>query len=178
MAILSRMSRLLVCDMHALLERLEEPELVLKQSVRDMEEALQAQILRLQRQCAQLRRLRCRRDDLLSRMDALNEQLDASIGAGRMDTSRSIVRRKLENQAQSGLLERQIADLDQRQKELREGIERRGAELEGLREKAQLLCETHETDAGDTITPDGGSWVSGQDVEAALLHEIARRSGS
>ena len=68
MAIVSRLSRLFVCDVHAVLERLEEPELVLKQSIRDMEEALQAQQLRLQRGCASLRRMHRRAEELERRL--------------------------------------------------------------------------------------------------------------
>ena len=176
MAIISRVSRLLVSDMHAVLERLEEPELVLKQSVRDMEEALQAQQARLQRGGVQLRRLKRRREDIAARLQALAEQLDASISAGRMDTSRSVVRRQLESQSQGELLNRQIAELEAQLNELREGIERRAAELEGLREKAQLFCDSDEGGAGEALSPEGTSWVNDQDVEAALLRAIKRRS--
>ena len=178
MAIISRISRLLVSDLHALLERLEEPGLVLKQAIRDMEESLQAQKLQAQRGQTQLRRLERRGEELASRLLALDEQLDASIAAGRMDTARSTLRRKLQCDAQMALIKRQGAELEDQVVQLRDGIERRDVQLQGLREKAQLLCEVEDREPDDGIASDDGTWVNDQDVEAALIRELERRRAS
>jgi len=175
MAIVSRLSRLFVSDVHAVLERLEEPELVLKQSIREMEEALQAQQLRLQRGCASLRRMHRRAEELERRLAELDSQLDVSIAAGRVDTSRAIVRRKLECKAQAELIQRRSSELEEQVDALREGVTRRTAELDALREKAQLVCEREECPAGDAGSPEPASVMNDQDVEAALLREIEQR---
>ena len=40
MALITRVSRLFQADLHAVLDRIEEPEVLLKQAVREMEEEL------------------------------------------------------------------------------------------------------------------------------------------
>ncbi|OOZ38928.1 hypothetical protein BOW53_13550 [Solemya pervernicosa gill symbiont] len=40
MALINRVTRLFRADMHAVLDRIEEPEVLLRQSIREMEEAL------------------------------------------------------------------------------------------------------------------------------------------
>ena len=49
MALISRVSRLLRADLHAVLDHLEEPDVLLRQAVREMEEALAGDTARLQR---------------------------------------------------------------------------------------------------------------------------------
>ena len=41
MALINRMSRLFTADVHAVLDRIEEPEALLKQAIREMEEEVQ-----------------------------------------------------------------------------------------------------------------------------------------
>ena len=40
MALITRLSRLFQADMHAVLDKIEEPELLLKQAIREMEESI------------------------------------------------------------------------------------------------------------------------------------------
>lgn len=177
MAIITRLSRLLVSDMHSVIERMEEPELLLKQSIREMEEALQAQQVRLQREEAQLRRLRRRSEELTTRITELDAQLDASIEAQRMDTARSIVRRKLEAESTHGDVTLRIEALEDGAHRLGKEIARQSAELSALREKAQLMCEHGDAEAGEPPRT-SSAWFDDQDVEAALLREMERRSAS
>ena len=41
MALINRMSRLFTADVHAVLDRIEEPDVLLRQAIREMEEALE-----------------------------------------------------------------------------------------------------------------------------------------
>ena len=178
MAIISRISRLFAADVHAVLERLEEPELVLRQSIREMEEALAAQRAQLQRISSREHRLSRSSAQLKARCEDLNEQLDASIAAQRMDTSKALVKRKLETQALLNNVSEKIDQMHQEAEQLEQDIELRAAQLDALREKAQLLFEQDEQGL-ETFSQDAPqTWLNEQDVEAALLREIERRSAS
>ena len=47
MALIKRLSRLFAADLHAVLDQIEEPEALLKQAVREMEEELARRAARL-----------------------------------------------------------------------------------------------------------------------------------
>lgn len=178
MAIISRISRLFVADVHAVLERLEEPELVLRQSIRDMEEALGAQKRQQQQLAKRSARLLRSNSQLNARIDDLNEQLDASVAAQRMDASKTLVKRKLEAQAQLARCCEQSEQLAQEHALIVEDIGHRSDQLEAMRDKIHVLFEQDELDCETPEYDSAHARVNEQDVEAALLREIERRSAS
>lgn len=178
MPLITRISRLFQADVHAVLDRIEEPGALLRQAVRDMETALAAD----ERQLGELTRsqdaLAARERDLSKTVEQLPDQLDACFVAGQEDLARSLIRRRLECERLAALLDRRRAALAERQKIVRARLEQNRARLEGMRQKAELLSDVDEDSTRDSawsVEAETGPTVSDADVEVAFLREKQRR---
>ena len=106
MALINRMSRLFTADVHAVLDRIEEPDVLLKHAVREMEEELgrsELEVRALEHEHGALgERLRKSHAALAE----LGEQLDVCFASGNDDLARKVLKRKLETER----LERHVAE--------------------------------------------------------------------
>lgn len=177
MTLMSRVTRLFRADFHAVLDQIEEPEVLLRQAIREMEEALarQRQSIRLatqeQADCA------ARAARLDERLREIGSQLDLCFAQGKEDLARTLVRRKLEAER----LGRSLADrretladtLAGRQSALAENQ----AALDGLRQKAELLSlQGNRDDERYAGRHDGREpSISAEEVEIAFLREQQAR---
>ena len=178
MALITRVSRLFQADFHAVLDRIEEPEALLRQAVREMEEELASDEQRSRILKHEQGQLTARETDLEQSLHEIEEQLDVCFDSGNDDLARALLKRKLETQQYcKGLarkrqaLQETLGDLDTRLRENR-------ARLESMRQKAELLAEeTARARPADNWTiPD--ITVRDEDVEVAFLHEIQHRRRS
>src|SRR5512143_3736659 len=104
MALINRMSRLFTADMHAMLDRIEEPDVLLKQAIREMEEELahgEQQVLVLERDT-----LANRHRKVEAALGELGNQLDVCFAGGNDELVRKTLKRRLETER----LERHIAE--------------------------------------------------------------------
>ena len=76
MALITRFTRLFTADLHALLDRLEEPDVVLKQAIREMEEELAGREQRIRRLDLEREHLIRQLADIDRSLRALREQLE------------------------------------------------------------------------------------------------------
>ena len=171
MALIHRISKLFTADLHAVLDRLEEPETLLKQAVRDMEEAFEAAEQRT-------KRLEHRRVDLTRRGEALagsiagvDEDLDLCLAHGEEALARSLVRKKLEAERAGRHVAAQLEALERELGEQRRMLDEQQRELDGMRQKAELFAPSCRAEAGGTET-----CVGNDEVEVALLREKQRRA--
>lgn len=178
MALIRRMSRLFTADLHAVLDQIEEPEILLKQAVREMEEELARQEQRIKWLRHERELVIAREGELKSAPAEIDEQLDLCFADGNEELARKLTRRKLQTQrlAQRLSAKREIADkaLADNEANLAENRER----LEGMRQKAECLAE----ELGDAHTERSfanAEWAVAEDeVEIAYLREKQRRSKS
>ena len=89
MALITRVSRLFRADIHAVLDRMEEPELLLKQAVREMEQQIAG-----------------RRHDLGQRLQETQEEMDLCFDTGNESLLRALLKRKLETERFAKFLDR------------------------------------------------------------------------
>ena len=178
MALITRVSRLFQADFHAVLDRIEEPEVLLRQAVREMEEELASDEQRSRILKHEQGQLTAREIDLEQTLQELDEQLDICFDSGNDDLARASIKRKLETQQYcKGLarkrqaLQEMLDDLDTRLRENR-------SRLASMRQKAELLAEeTARARPVDNWTiPD--ITVRDEDVEVALLREKQKRRRS
>ncbi len=177
MPIINRISRLFTADLHAVLDRIEEPEALLKQAIREMEEEVAAseqQITRLRREHDQWT---VRATDIATSLDEYDEQLDICFASDEDALARTLTKRKLEAQR----LARQIGE---RRDALAETIATSEAQLtenrdnlNALREKTELLTERPSSDHQSSVLP-GTRPVGDDEVDVAFLREKQRRSAS
>ena len=175
MTLITRVSRLFRADANAVLDRIEEPDILLRQAVREMEEALARDEQRL-RQVARGQELQTNRlteiDQLLGE---LAEQLDTCFRSNRDDLARTVIRRRLECEQLHRLATTRRDGLAAELAAIHERIAANRQRLAAMRERAEALIEV---DHGlpDGQWPASGVVVRDEDVEVALLQEKQRRA--
>jgi len=180
MALVKRVARLFQSDMHAVLDRIEDPEALLKHSIREMQEdlnrdALQAKVLVREHQ--QVADQIAKTEQQMIQFD---EELDICFESGKDDLARALVRRKLEAEQASARLSAHQEALVKSQTELTSRIEDNAILLETMKQKVELVMADHQSEEP------GGYWnsldsnlqpvIGDEDVEIAFLREQTRRN--
>lgn len=183
MTLITRLSRLFRADIHAVLDNIEEPELLLRQAIREMEDDLlrQEQAVRLAKH--EQGEFSARREQLETRLSEIEGELDLCFESGKDDLARGLVKRKLETR---GFLRQLVA----RQEKEGASVVRKETQLaenrttlDALRQKAELI----DIRASANEYPDGfgaaarGSRepiVTADEVEVAFLREKQARTSS
>ena len=177
MALINRISRLFRADMHAVLDRLEEPDVLLRQAVREMEDETAKNADRLRRLHLETERLERREHEVGVAIAELDEQLDLCFQSGEEALARSLVKRKL---PQTTLLARVQSDRKQVSGEIEQAARRhleQQQRLESVRQKAELVGESR-SPVSDEYGAGVEPLVSDDEVEVAFLREKSLRSAS
>lgn len=175
MVLVKRISRLFAADVHAILDRLEEPEAVLRHAVREMDAQLARQRQRTRRLRAEIETVRTRLAAREQTRIELDSQLDLAFECGDDALARRLTRRKLETL-------RLVKDLEARRASLEDGLAEHDAlvaanqdRLEGMQQKAEMLGAAR-VDGGDDGWRAAGRAIDDDDVELAFLREQQMRS--
>lgn len=179
MTLITRLGRLFRADLNAVLDGLEEPAMLLKQAVRDMEEVLAGEEAEHARRADEAQRLVQAEHEGRARVAALDEELSLCLAADKDELARTLVRRKLEAERHQTLLgERQQALLEA-QRRLATRIQSHRQRLDALHAQAAL------SDSVEAVTrhESPSNWqtppvISEAEVEVALLRERQRRAQS
>lgn len=184
MALITRVSRLFKADFHAVLDQIEEPGALLRQSIREMEEALEDAQLRLTHTARREEKLATRLNELDQSLIELDEKLDLCFESGQDELARGLVKRKLESTAFRDQINVQhhaiAADTSQQKRTLAENRQA----LESLRQKAEVFTDPPAPDDDlstirhDIVGGDYNAAIDDNDVEIAWLQEKARRQSS
>jgi phage shock protein A len=174
MALITRLGRLFKADMHAVIDRLEAPDVLLKQAVREMEEAVAAGQRSLAGAEADRKRIGARLAELAQQRERIGDELDLCFEAGNEPLARVLLRRRLHLDRGERVLMQQAEALDADIAARRESVESQRRRLGELRDKAEVFEVTPETGEDAFATP--GQDISDADVELALLAEKRRRA--
>jgi len=175
MALINRMSRLFTADVHAVLDRIEEPDALLKHAIREMEEELA-------RGEQDLRQLTLQQDELAERQRKVNvtladltEQLDVCFADGNDELARKMLKRRLETERLAEHLAERSETLNKDLAQGRATTNEQREHLDVMRQKAELLASA----------PKGcDEWgkrkfaVGDDEVEVAFLRERQQRHPS
>jgi phage shock protein A len=176
MALVTRLSRLFQADFHAVLDRIEEPDLQLRQAVREMQFALDQDQQRqqlLQHEADQLAKVVVSFNDKLC---ALDEELDICLAAKKDDLARDLVRRKLAAETQLQARRDRAAAIDQQRQILTRQIGEQAQQLAGMKQKLELLVKTDDPVPVGSFNPT--DTIRDEEIEIALLREKQKRSKS
>ncbi|MGQ0593683.1 MAG: PspA/IM30 family protein [Gammaproteobacteria bacterium] len=177
MALISRIARLFKADMHSLLDSIEEPESVLKQAIREMAEAIEKgerQLEDLQRRGEKLNTYRAEQEKSLAETD---QQIDLCLRATNEKLGRSMVRRKLEIQKRTKLIERERAALEPERDKLAQELATQKARLASVKEKTEIFVEEGRYNTAEAASGERDHSISDDEVEVAFLAEKERRAG-
>jgi phage shock protein A len=180
MALIDRLARLFQADLHAVLDRMEEPETLLKHAVREMEAELAACERRIRCLEQEREQLSQRRSGIEQSLLHADEELDICFDSGNDELARALVRRGLEAQLLLRDLEARGEALERTLREQRAALQENRTQFESLRQKAELLSagprEGNTDDGAPFAQSAPGFRVQEADVEIALLREKQRRA--
>ena len=178
MALITRVSRLFRADFHAVLDRIEEPDLLLRQAVREMEEELARDEQRFKLLHQEQGQFVSRKGDIDQALQEIGQELDVCFAAGQEELARSTIKRRLETERFAKYLSRKINALQQEIAGLGARIEQNRIHLDSMRQKAELLAEEHLSSRchAPMETPDIS--VQPEETEVAFLREKQNRSAS
>lgn len=176
MALITRISRLFQADLHAVLDRIEEPEQLLRQAVREMEDDLARDEQGMKVLDHELGQLISRETDIGHSLDEIEAELDVCFASGKDDLARTLIKRKLEALRFQKFLSRKREVQERTLSGLRTRLQENRARLDSMRQKAELLAEetVAESFVDNWSSPD--IVVRDEDVEVAFLCEKQKRS--
>ena len=176
MALVTRLSRLFQADFHAVLDRIEEPDLQLKQAVREMQFALDQDQQRLKLLRHEAEQLDKAAANGKAAIDSFDEELDICLAAKKDDLARDLVRRKLAAEKQLQAVTAQIDTVASQIAALGKQIDEQEQQVTSMKQKLELLVSEEERfSPGDSHHADA---VRNEEVEIALLREKERRAKS
>jgi phage shock protein A len=184
MALINRISRLVKADFHAVLDNIEEPEQLLKQAIRDMEDDLAATEQRIILCAHDQESLSVRKTELDNALTEFNAELDLCFAAQKDVLAKSLIRKKLEAERLLKRLAAKYAANDKYLSEQRTVQEDNRATLESLRQKAELFAHRTAGKRKGSSAYDDIDWMArelhvGEDeIEIAYLREKGLRTGS
>lgn len=183
MALINRVSRLFKADFNAVLDQIEEPEQLLKQAIRDMEDELAATNQRISLCVHDQDVLGVRRNELRTAIDEYNDQLDLCFESGKDDLAKALIRKKLEADR---ILKQLVSKFEANERYLddqRKLLDENRSTLDSLQQKADLISH-RPTASGTGSDFDNISWMARElsigddEIEIAYLREKAQRSAS
>jgi phage shock protein A len=184
MALINRISRLFKADFHAVLDQIEEPETLLKQAIRDMEDDLADTEQRIALCAHDQQALTVRKTELECAIADFDTQLDLCFESDKDDLAKTQIKRKLEAER---LLKRLSTKHVANEKYLdaqRTMLDENGATLVSLRQKAELFAQRTPAHPNGDSEFDDIAWmaremtVGDDEVEIAYLREKSLRSAS
>ncbi len=174
MAILSRFTQLLTADIHAVMDRIEEPRAQLKQALRELEAAQSQGQLRLKQLSAQTQSLEDQQRKLRAQQVQAEQELELCLDADSDTLAKKVIRRQLQLQQQSTHLNSQQEHCQLLQVELQNQLNDCADQAQLLAQQIELLPETHQpANAGSGLSD---NFISDDAVEIALLAKLAERN--
>ncbi len=172
MALVTRLTRLFQADFHAVLDQIEEPDLQLKQAVREMQFALDQDEQRhklLQHEVEQLDKAK---GVTAASLQSFDKELDICIAAKKDDLARDLIRRKLAGEKQLQAIGHQSEMLRSQIQMLAKEIDEQGQQLTSMKQKLELLVSDEARfNAGNHPV----ETIRSEEIEIALLREKERR---
>lgn len=180
MAIVNRITRLFAADVHAVLDRLEEPDALLRQAIREMEAVLAERTQQLKALELDRELVRRRSSEIERTLAGIREEIDLSFAAGNEALVRTCLRRRLEGERLLRMLEQRSGLLTQQIEQATPVLEQQRERLDAMRQKAALF----DVELASCASADGSRWnscdtpVSEADIDLALLREQQARRPS
>ena len=181
MTLIARITRLFKADLHGILDSLEEPEEVVKQAIRDMEEDIATQERRRDELHAVMQRLAIEAQELTASMQESARQIDLCFAAGNEPLAKNLLRKRLEMAKRARGLARAQDAARAQSETLAKQIAEHKEQLAAVVQKLKLYEATRPSQhwPSSICSPlQGGSLVTDDEVEVAFLEEQRRRSGA
>lgn len=171
MALINRISRLFHADMNAVLDQIEEPEILLRQAIREMQENLGKQQSQIKLAEYEQQQLTKKEHEIKQFLNELEEQLQLCFKSNKDDLAHSLVKRKLETKQSLKAVSAKIVNSTENTSQLTAIFKEQQKQLSNMQQKADILSP----DKTSGTTHFGWSLntldISDEDIEIAFLQE-------
>jgi phage shock protein A len=176
MGIMTRLTRLFKADLHGMIDRLEDQELLIRHYLREMESSLQQKKHRLELMNRTQHKLEASLANRRQEADKLEHDLTLALRKEKDEIARMLIRKQRLQQRQKEHLFKQLDALRQKQRSLAKILEEQRVRYETLKVKAASAGHAgqqgpHRAEVGDA--PELGSTFALADEEIEL--ELIRR---
>lgn len=178
MALINRISRLFRADFNAVLDRIEEPDVVLKQALREMEEDIYNCEHRFKLMNDETAQVESKIKEIGKMVELIDEELDICFDSNKPDLARSHIKKKLEMQHYGKSLKYKGELLIKKTNELRHRIEENKIKYTSIQQKFELLVDEEMQFSNDDSFSAFNSPVDNDEIEIAFLREKQLRSVS
>lgn len=176
MALITRISRLFRADFNAVLDRLEEPDVLLKQSIREMEEVIHIEIHQLKLLNSEYLQIESKINELQDNIVRVDTEIDICFESNEVELARNQVKRKLEMQRYEKHLKSKFDSIAKKISELHVQVNENKTRLLVIQQKLELLISEEPQVNEDEYFPNLNMVINEDDIEVAFLKEKQARS--
>ena len=178
MALINRFSRLFRADLHAVLDRIEEPTILLKQAVREMEDDVAQDERNLKILEHELEQIPFLESEIEKTLVELQHEISLCLESDNEKLARSVIKRKLECQQRAKRLRQKSEAMEQEVTGLAGRLENNRNRLTAMQQKLEILEEDHSQNVARSDVTNMDVSISDDDIEVALLKEKQARVGA
>ena len=175
MALISRVSRLFRADLHAVLDRIEEPDVMLKHAVREMEEDIVHDEREFKNLNIERNHTSKKISQLSDKVNSLDEEIDLCFESKNDVLARTLVKRKIETVRLSDALTQKIEVLDESTDSLIKRLDENRSRMEHMQQKIEILLDDDMSVADENHAASEFS-ITEDDIEVAFLREKKKRA--
>ena len=178
MPLITRISRLFRADFNAVLDRIEEPDVLLKQALREMEEDLQRDKQKLKLLQDESSQFESKLEGLEKDIFQIDKELDICFESDETSLARSQVKKKIELQRYQKHCQSKLDSTLKRVDDLNKRLDENGARFSSMKQKLDLLLDEEETAKNDEFVSSINLSVNEDDIDMAFLREKQARGVS
>lgn len=178
MALITRISRLFRADFNAVLDRIEEPDVLLKQALREMEEDVHNDEQKMKELLNDYSQSEIKITELEQNIEQVDQELDICFESDENELARSQIKRKLEMQRYEKVLKSKLRTLAKRKDELENRISENKTRLTSMQQKLDLLISEEPLMQGDDGFSKTNMTINNDEIEMAFLKEKQARGAS
>jgi len=178
MTLVTRISRLFKSDIHAVIDRIEDPQTILQQAMREMAEEINNYQNRLKTLKHEHKALQTYTESYHTALTKLVQDLDTCFANDKPKLAKTLIRQKLELERSLKQITQRIEENESAMDALSKTISEQQVRLEALRQKAEIYSEEQKSPLDITPWNPASIVVTAEDIEIAFLNEQHKRKSS
>jgi len=164
--------------MNAVLDHIEEPDLLLKQAIREMEETLYHNERKIKLSDLEQKKSISKQSDIIQSLTDLEEQLMVCFESDKDELARVLIKRKLQATQVLKSVTTHIANSTENIAHLKNQLKEQQSQLSSMKQKADIFNQDTAASNNDTNWEQYSFSIQDEDIDVALLHEKQKWSQS